>query len=53
VQQECRKAEFRAVPIGPREHLLCKQEPSFQQFLPLSSLSSVSNNFGESASRSK
>ena len=35
------------------EHLLCKHEPTFQRFLPLLTLSYVSNNFGESASRSK
>jgi hypothetical protein len=35
------------------EHLLCKHELPFQRFLPLLSLSNDSNNFGESASRSK
>jgi len=35
------------------EHLLCKHEPAFQRILPLLSPSSVSNNFGESATRSK
>jgi hypothetical protein len=35
------------------EHILCKHEPPSQRFLPLLNVSNVSNNFGESASRSK
>src|SRR6266550_2625752 len=35
------------------EHLLCKHEPAFQSFHPLLCAFNVSNNFGESASRSK
>jgi hypothetical protein len=35
------------------EHLFCKHEPWLQRFLPLLLLSNDSNNFGESASRSK
>jgi hypothetical protein len=35
------------------DSLLCKHEPLVQRFLPLLLLSNDSNNFGESASRSK